>query len=225
MIQLAKIQFNPFGENTYVLTNESKEAIIVDPGCCSAKEFDTFKAYIEKNSLKPIMVVCTHGHIDHICGAAMVIEQYRVPFALSKKDESVLKNNLTFAQSLGFDLNEVPNIDVDLSTQKDIKFGANTIDIIETPGHSPGGICLWIKEQKILLTGDTLFHRSIGRSDLDGGDYDQLMNSIIKNILPFGGDVKFFPGHGSDSTLSDEIDYNPFISEVLENRVNSVYED
>lgn len=220
MIQIAKLQFNPFGENTYILYGKSGECIIVDPGCSNAREWSTLTAFVAKNNLKPIIILATHGHVDHVCGADFLVNEYKVPFALSSADAEVLTSNLEFAASMGFDMERVPKIDIDLSKTKQITLDGEVIEIIPTPGHTQGGVCLLMRDQKVMLTGDTLFHGSIGRTDLPGGDYKALMGSILNNLLPLGGDVKFFPGHGSESTLANEATYNPFITEVLNKEVN-----
>lgn len=224
MVQIAKIQFNPFGENTYILFNERKQAIIVDPGCSNTKECQTLAAYIQKNEFEPIMVLSTHGHIDHVCGASFAVDTFKVPFALHGDDYDTLHGNLDFCASMGFDMTSVPSINVDLSSNNKVMLGDDVIEIIHTPGHTKGGVCLLFNDGKMMLTGDTLFHGSIGRTDLPGGDYNQLMDSIIKKLLPLG-DVRFFPGHGGDSTIGQEANSNPFIVEVIENRVNPVYEN
>lgn len=221
MIQIAKIQFNPFGENTYVLYNAAIcQAIIVDCGCYNAAEEDRLAAFIDKNNLRPIMVLCTHGHIDHICGALSACKRWDIPFALHSADAEVLSSNIEFAESMGFNVPQVPAIDIDLATTKEIKLGDHTIEIIPTPGHTPGGVSLYVRTQDMLLTGDTLFDGSIGRTDLPGGDYKTLMTSIMGNIIPLNGTTKIFPGHGPDSTLAHQAMYNPFITEVMQGEVN-----
>lgn len=218
MIQIAKIQFNPFGENTYILHN-GEDAIIVDCGAYNAKEMQTLEAFLTKNNLKPVMVASTHGHIDHICGANNACLQWNIPFALSSLDSEILASNLDYAPSMGFNLKAVPQINIDLSKQSQITLGDDVIDIIPTPGHTPGGVCLYVKNQNFIISGDTLFAGSIGRTDLPGGDYNALMNSIIKNLIPLDGTTKIFPGHGPDTTLAHEAMYNPFITEVMQGEV------
>lgn len=218
MIQIAKIQFNPFGENTYILYSGT-QAIIVDCGASNPKEMQTLEAFLEKNSLKPIMVASTHGHIDHICGAYDACRRWDIPFAMSSLDAEILTSNLDFAASMGFNLDATPQIAIDLSKQTQITLGQDVIDIIPSAGHTPGGVCFYIKAQNFILSGDTLFAGSIGRTDLPGGDYNALMTSIVKNLIPLDGTTKIFPGHGPDTTLAHEAMYNPFVSEVLQGEV------
>lgn len=220
MIKLATLSFNPFGENTYVLYNDSKECIIVDAGCYTDKEHQTLKAFIEKNELKPILALNTHAHIDHICGIDFVKQEWKVPFALHHNDTTILELVPSYAASMGFDIQNVPTAEIDLAEMTSFKLGDSVINIINTPGHTPGGVSIHIPEEKILITGDTLFRESIGRTDLPGGSYNQLMDSIIEKIIPLGSDTTIFPGHGGKSTLSHEMMFNPFITEAIQGQVN-----
>ncbi len=221
MIQLAKLQFNHYGVNTYLLIcSDTKETIIIDCATSSAQEFESLVAFIEKNSLKPIMVASTHGHVDHICGAADACEHFSVPYAMNSADQPLLDIAPQYGASMGFSVSRVPTVTIDLASEQEIKLGANTVSVIKTPGHSLGGVCFHIPSQKLLITGDTLFAGSIGRTDLPGGDYDQLMRSIVDNLVPLDGATKVFPGHGGESTLAHEAMYNPFVSEVLQGGFN-----
>lgn len=220
MINLAVLVFNAFQENTYVLSDETKECVIVDPGNNSPRENDAISKYIDKNGLKPVMVVNTHGHIDHIVGINYLKDTYHIPFALSGEDEFLVKSAPMQGRLYGFETDEAPTVDIDLSKQTTIKFGNTELEVIKTPGHSPGHIALYNKENKILLTGDTLFKGSVGRTDLPGGDYKQLMESIIGKLIPLGREVNVYSGHGPATTIGHELETNPFITEVIEGEVN-----
>lgn len=215
MIKIATFTVNPFGENSYLLFNETKECIVVDAGFFSPKERELLSVFIEKNELKPILALNTHAHIDHACGVQWVKDIFDIPFALNGDDFPVLNSIIDYGASLGFVVDTIPSVERTIVDGDTIKLGEDTITIIHTPGHTAGGVCLYIKNQKMLLTGDTLFRESIGRTDLPTGNYEQLMHSIIEKVLPLGGDVTIFAGHGQSSTLSHEITQNPFIAEVL----------
>lgn len=215
MIKIATMPMNPFGENTYILYNEALEAIVLDAGMSSQTERDRFAAFIDKNKLKPVLALNTHAHIDHVCGVEWVKNTYSVPFALNVDDMPVLQAVMSYGESLGFDIATIPGVDNQIVDGQDIMLGNDVIKVIHTPGHTSGGVCLWIEAQKILITGDTLFRESIGRTDLPSGDYDMLMRSIVGRILPLGSDVTFFPGHGPSSTIGYEMQRNPFITEVM----------
>lgn len=220
MIKIATLQFNPFQENTYVISDSTGEAIIVDAGNYSAAEDNALLNYVKDNGLKPVMAVNTHGHVDHILGVQFVKDTFGVPFALHGEDKFLVDSCRTHGELYGFKIGTVPSVDIDLSGETSVKFGESELRIIHTPGHTPGHIALYDEQSKALLTGDTLFKESIGRTDLPGGDYTWIMKSILEKIVPLGGDVTIFPGHGPSSTISHELLYNPFIVEVLNNEVN-----
>lgn len=215
MIKIGVLSFNPFQENTIVVSDQTGECIIIDAGNYSAHEDVALSKYIDDNGLKPVMAVNTHGHVDHILGINYVKQRYGIPFAIDGRDLFLVESAPTHGAIYGFNITESPTMDINLEGQKKVKFGESSLEIIETPGHTPGHICLYNRDNNILITGDTLFKESIGRTDLPGGDYSWIMRSIIEKIMPLGGDVRFYPGHGPDSTLGHEALYNPFITEVI----------
>ena len=219
MIHVAVLPFNSFMENTCLLSDETGACLIVDPGNSNARENDKIAAYIDRNGLKPVMIVATHGHVDHLPGVKFLQERYLVPFAMHGGDAFMLPALPVQARLYGFDIQEAPTIDIDLSGEKSIRFGRSEVEVLSVPGHSPGHIALYSREAKFLIAGDVLFAGSIGRTDLPGGDYKELMTSIIGKILPLGGDVTVYPGHGRATTISLEVDRNPFIREVLDGEV------
>ncbi len=220
MIQVAVLSFNSFMENTCLLSDESGACLIVDPGNSNAREDEKIAAHIDQNGLKPVMIVATHAHVDHLLGVKFLQERYRVPFAMHGGDAFMLPTLSMQARLYGFDIQEAPRIDIDLSGEKSIPFGGSEVEVLSVPGHSPGHIALYDRQAKILIAGDVLFAGSIGRTDLPGGDYKELMTSIITKILPLGGDVTVYSGHGRPTTISQEVDRNPFIREVLDGEVN-----
>lgn len=220
MLKLATLQFNPFAENTYVIYDNTKECVIIDAGCYSPKECSALEAFIEKNELRPVMALNTHGHIDHICGVDFVTRRWEIPFAIHSFDSSILEMAPCHGAAMGFNIENIPTIDIDLLDQKEIRFGESKIQIIHTPGHTPGHIVVHCPDEKIVISGDLLFKESIGRTDLPGGDYSQLMDSIINKIIPLGTDIKVFPGHGSSTTTAHELMFNPFIVEAIQGEVN-----
>lgn len=215
MIKIATLPFNAFGENTYILIGENKDCFIVDAGCYSTTEKERLKAYLAQNELKPVLAINTHAHIDHVCGVEWVKSEYGVDFALSSEDMPILEGVSTYGEALGFNITSVPSVERELQDGDELELSGDKLQIIATPGHTAGGICIYIPEQKMLVTGDTLFKESIGRTDLPTGNYPDLMTSIIKKLLPLGSDVTFFPGHGPSSTLGFEMERNPFICEVM----------
>ena len=220
-MKIARLVFNPIQENTYIVWDDTLEAAIIDAGNMGERENEILDKFITERGLKPIVAINTHGHFDHLLGVNHLVERYDVKFALARKDEFLLKTASVSAELFGVRAGDLPEtIDIDLDSEKKIKFGQTELEIISTPGHTPGHVALYEPEAKVLFTGDTLFRESIGRTDLPGGDYSWIMRSIIDNILPLGDEVKIYPGHGEDSTIGHESMYNPFVVEVLNNEVN-----
>ncbi len=220
MIKVGVLPFNPFQENTIILSDESGECVIVDAGNYNPQEDAALSKYITDNGLKPVMAVNTHGHVDHMLGVNYVKETYGIPFAIHGKDKFLIDSAPTHGAIYGFKVDKVPTVDIDLEGQKELKFGNTVFQIIETPGHTPGHVAFYNSDNKLLLTGDTLFRESIGRTDLPGGDYSWIMRSILDKLIPLGDDVHFYPGHGMESTIGHESLYNPFVTEVLNHEIN-----
>ena len=220
MIKVGVLPFNPFQENTIILSVESGECVIVDAGNYNPQEDAALSKYITDNGLKPVMAVNTHGHVDHMLGVNYVKETYGIPFAIHGKDKFLIDSAPTHGAIYGFKVDKVPTVDIDLEGQKELKFGNTVFQIIETPGHTPGHVAFYNSDNKLLLTGDTLFRESIGRTDLPGGDYSWIMRSILDKLIPLGDDVHFYPGHGMESTIGHESLYNPFVTEVLNHEIN-----
>lgn len=222
MIKIKVFAVNPFREATYVVSDESGEAVVIDAGFYTQMERSRLDSYIERNRLKPVAAINTHCHIDHILGVQYLKDKYGVPFAASGADRSLLNMDASFAAMFGIELTAplVKSIDIDLDETKEIKFGRTALKVIHTPGHTPGGVLFFEPKSQTLFTGDTLFKGSIGRTDLPGGDYSDLMESILTKIVPLGKDITIYPGHGDHTTLSDELTHNPFITDVLRGEVN-----
>ena len=219
-MEIASLTFNPIQENTYIVWDDTAECIVIDAGNASPREDAALDRFIEEHRLKPVMAVNTHGHFDHALGVAHVQKQYGVPFALSFKDRFLLEGASASGSVFGIQVGQLPLGDIDLDQTPEIRFGNTVLQVIATPGHTPGHVVLYESASKSLFTGDTLFRESIGRTDLPGGDYSWIMRSIIDRILPLGDEVNIYPGHGPQSDLGHETLYNPFIVEVLNDEVN-----
>ena len=221
MLKVAKLIFNPIQENTYILWDESNECIVVDAGNVSAREDNRLVDYIVEQGLKPVMAVNTHGHFDHLLGVEHLKRTFYVPFAMSSKDNYLLEAALANAKMFGMgDITTPTAIDIDLDGLEELRFGNTVLKVIPTPGHTPGCVSLYNEEMGVLLTGDTLFRESIGRTDLPGGDYSCIMRSILDKLIGLGDEVKVYPGHGEETTIGHEALYNPFIVEVINEEVN-----
>ncbi|MDR2894963.1 MAG: MBL fold metallo-hydrolase [Alistipes sp.] len=215
-MNIARFVFNPIAENTYVVWDDTLEAAVIDAGNSGAAEDRRLDDFLAERGLRPVLAVNTHGHFDHALGVAHLKARYGVPFAAHGGDGFLLGNAATSAGVFGVKCpSPFPAIDMDLEGLTEIKFGNTALQIIHTPGHTPGHVCLFEPESRVLFTGDTLFADSIGRTDLPGGDYSWIMKSILEKLLPLGGDVRVYPGHGGDTTIGREAAGNPFITEVL----------
>ena len=220
MMNIARFQFNPIAENTYVVWDESGEAAVIDAGNSTPNEDRTLDDFVAERGLKPVLAINTHGHFDHALGLRHLKQTYDVPFAAHGGDGFLLENAGPSGRIFGVGVEELPAIDIDLEHRDRITFGNTTLEIIPTPGHTPGHVCLFEPQSRVVFTGDTLFADSIGRTDLPGGDYSWIMKSILEKLLPLGGDVRVYPGHGPDTTIGREASNNPFITEVLDNDVH-----
>lgn len=219
-MKIACLQFNPIQENTYVVWDDTSEAVIIDAGNSNPREDAALDNFIAEHNLKPVMAANTHGHFDHTLGVAHLKERYGIPFAISSKDRFLLDNASVSGRVFGVPVGEMPAAEIDLDTTPEIRFGNTSLQVIHVPGHTPGHVALFENESKSLFTGDTLFRESIGRTDLPGGDYSWIMRSILDSLIPLGEDVRVYPGHGPESTIGHEVLYNPFIVEVINEEVN-----
>lgn len=219
-MKTATLTFNPIQENTYVVWDETHEAVIVDAGNSSDRENAALEHFIAEHGLRPVMAVNTHGHFDHTLGVCHLKERYGIPFALSAKDGFLLEHAQTSGSIFGVKVGAMPTVDIDLDRTPEIRFGTTVLQVIPTPGHTPGHVAFYEPQSGVVFTGDTLFRESIGRTDLPGGDYSWIMRSILDKLLPLGDGTRVLPGHGEETTIGHETLYNPFVTEVLNNEVD-----
>ena len=212
MIQIQNFVFSPFMENTYVLYDETNEAIIVDPGCYEQAEKDELVDFIESKGLKVTKLINTHCHIDHVFGNAFVKKKFQVSLFIHPEDEATLRSVEVYAPAYGFQNYETSEADEFFQEGEQIIFGNSSLDILFTPGHAPGHVVLLNEEQKICIGGDVLFDGSIGRTDLPGGDFDTLIKSIHEKLFTLSDDFTVYPGHGGTTTIGKEKVSNPFCS-------------
>jgi len=205
-MKIEHAQVGPLMVNCYFIS-EGDKLIIVDPGGSE----EIIDDYIKSNKLKPVMIVNTHGHFDHIGAVQYLRKKYDIPFLIHKDDEFLLKMATSSAALFGLPPVETPEVDRNIEDGETVSESGIDIDIIHTPGHSPGGVCLYIKSEKVLITGDTLFARSVGRSDFPYADHGALIKNIKNKIMLLDDDVSVCPGHGEFSSISDEKLFNPFL--------------
>lgn len=211
MITIESFTFGPFQENTYVLFDETSECIIIDPGCYDEAERQKLAKFIEDKKLKPVKLINTHCHLDHVFGNRYVADKYNLKLEINEHDKKVLDSFLMSASLYGLNAEPSPQPSVYLNEGDIIKFGNSELEIVFTPGHSPGSITFYNRPQKFMIAGDVLFYGSIGRTDLPGGNYQTLINSIKNKLFPLGDDYTVYNGHGSSTTIGFEKKNNPFL--------------
>jgi glyoxylase-like metal-dependent hydrolase (beta-lactamase superfamily II) len=213
MLHIKAFQFNMFGENTYVVWNSaSGEATIIDPGMINAKEEARLDTFITDNKLTVKQLICTHMHIDHIFGVAHVRKHYGVELKASHGDAFLGKQAPAQVRMFGLH-NEVEPVepDLELNDGDTIDLCGETVTVSSLPGHSPGSIILYFPISKWVLTGDVLFHGSIGRTDLIGGNHSQLINGIHNKLMTLPDETTVYPGHGEPTTIGTEKQINPYV--------------
>jgi len=210
MLQVKKFVFNPFMENTYVLFDETNSCVIIDPGCVEKDEENELTEFIQSNQLIVKQLVNTHCHIDHVLGNAFVKRNFNVPLLIHPIEEAMLRAVKSYASNYGFSQYQDSTPDSFLHEGDNLVFGNQKLEVLFVPGHSPGHIAFYDSSTKILIGGDVLFENSIGRTDLPGGDYDTLINSIHQKFFTLPEDVTVYCGHGSETNIGFEKRTNPF---------------
>ena len=212
MLKIESFVFNPFRENTYVVYDDTFECVIIDPGCSNQAENDQLFGFIDSHRLKPLMVINTHGHIDHIIGNTAVKNRYNISVAAHPSVKNDFIQAKRHAAWLGIHVeNDIALPDLDLEDGQVIKVGESTLEVISTPGHAIGSISLYAEIEGWVFTGDALFCRSIGRTDLPGGNYEQLRTNIIERLFRLPDDTEVYPGHDQSTTIFDEKRFNMFL--------------
>jgi len=204
-------EFNAFAENTYILYNNNKEAVIIDPGCSTPEECKRMADFIKSEGLKPVLLLNTHCHLDHILGNHFVYKEYGLAPLLHRNELILLQKLSETAAFYGVDAIPSPEPLRFIEEHEKITWGDITLDVIYAPGHSPGSVCFYNAKEKKLWGGDVLFRESIGRTDLPGGDYDTLENNILTKLFILPDDVEVFSGHGIPTTIGHEKVNNPFV--------------
>ena len=211
MINVHYFAFGPFQENTYVLWDETKECIILDPGNSTAGENKKLSDFISQNNLNVKRLILTHAHIDHINGNKYVFDTYNLLPEVHKDDVYFIEKHLSSATMYGLSVEQSPMPKAFIKEGDVISFGNSSLQTLHTPGHSPGSISYYNLQDKFIIGGDVLFYGSIGRSDLPMGNHDILIKSIVEKLIPLGDDMKVYSGHGMPTTIGFERMNNPFL--------------
>lgn len=212
MLKIKSFAFSPIQENTYILFNEFKECIIIDPGCYFEEEKELLKNYITQNELKPVMLLNTHCHLDHVFGNKMVAETYRLKLQLHENEKVVLSYAPTSGLMYNLPFDNYQGEFVLLKEGDKIILGQDELLVIEAPGHSPGSICFYCAKQNFMIGGDVLFRGSIGRTDLPMGNHTALISNIKNKLLVLPEQTVVYSGHGEPTNIGEEKRSNPYLS-------------
>jgi hydroxyacylglutathione hydrolase len=207
--------FNLFYENTYVLYDDTKECVIIDPGCSHLAENAELRGFILKEGLKPVKLLNTHCHIDHILGNRFVADTYSLPLEAHTEETDNITNADSYAMMFGMASPNSPEITKWLAEGDVVAFGHTKLEVLFAPGHSPGHIVFYNQEEKVVIGGDVLFKESIGRTDLPGGNYGILMQSIKNKLFTLPDDTVVYPGHGPSTTIGHEKKQNPYLADIV----------
>ena len=211
MLNVVYFTFNAFEENTYLIVNEKKQCWIVDPGMYHPEEVKQLTDYISEKQLTPVAIINTHAHLDHIFGVQAMKDKYNIPFGVHERETDVLKMGAASAAMFGFDFKHIPVPDFFISEKEPYKTGDELLDVRFTPGHSPGSISFYYAPGNWVISGDVLFSGSVGRTDLPGGSFDILANSIRTQLFTLPGATQVLSGHGPATHIDEEKKYNPFL--------------
>ncbi len=211
MLKIDTFTFNPFSENTYLLSDDSGECVIVDPGCYTAEEKEELSRSIEEKSLKPVKILLTHAHIDHILGNNYLAGKYNIPIVMNALEIDLLQSAKVYGEMWGIIVEPSPAPELFLKEGDIFSFGHTKLEVIFTPGHSPGSFSYFDRSTNQLLAGDVLFQESIGRTDLPGGSFPELERSIQDKLYLLPENAIVYPGHGPTTTIGHEKKANPFV--------------
>ncbi len=210
-MQVKIFEFNAFQVNTIVLFDETKECVIIDAACYHESEQNKLKQFIESESLKPVRLLNTHCHIDHILGCNIMSDKFKLDMEIHEAGKPFLAEAVEHGLAFGFTLDPIHAPLKFISEENEITFGNQILKILYTPGHADGSICFISEENNLAIVGDVLFRESIGRTDLPTGDFELLKNSIQNKLFTLPDHYKVIPGHGPETSIGHEKKYNPFV--------------
>lgn len=214
MLNIKTFAFNLLQENTYVVSDDTLDCVIIDCGAYYDDERKALTDYISSQGLKPRHLLATHGHWDHNLGNDTVYKTYGLQVEAAKEDDFIITDiPRNFQSIIGAPLRrQYPAVGRFFGPDETIRFGHHSLQVLKTPGHSPGSVVFYCAEEHIAFTGDTLFHMSVGRTDFEGGSYEALMNSLANVLAKLPSETVILPGHGPQSTIADELRYNPYLA-------------
>jgi len=214
MLNIKTFAFNLLQENTYVVSDDTLDCVIIDCGAYYDDERKALTDYISSQGLKPRHLLATHGHWDHNLGNDTVYQTYGLQVEAAKEDDFIITDiPRNFQSIIGAPLRrQYPAVGRFFGPDETIRFGHHSLQVLKTPGHSPGSVVFYCAEEHVAFTGDTLFRMSVGRTDFEGGSYEALMNSLANVLAKLPSETVILPGHGPQSTIADELRYNPYLA-------------
>lgn len=212
MLHIKRFTFNPVEENMYLLYNEDKECCIVDPGCYTATEQETLQAFITANGLRPVLLLNTHCHFDHVFGNKFIHDTYGLELHIHEKEKVLLDYAPQSARGYGLSFDNYEGQVHFLAEKDKVQVGQDELKVLFIPGHAPGHIVFYCEKQGFVIGGDVLFRGSIGRTDLPFGDFDQLVSGIRSELFTLPEETIVYPGHGEETTVGYEKKSNPFFT-------------
>ncbi len=213
MINIKIFEFNPFQVNTYILYDETKECVIIDAACFDDTEKEELAGFIKKENLTPVRLLTTHFHIDHILGNSFIYEKYGLKPEIHKTGEIFVNTVKEYGLTFGLHIDKVIKPEKFIEEGDIIKFGKSELTAVYTPGHAEGSLCFVSKEPEFVITGDVLFHGSVGRSDLPTGNHKLLLENIKNKLFTLGDEYLVYPGHGPKTRIWFEKKHNPFLKQ------------
>ena len=211
MLKIKSFEFSPIQENTYLLYNEFLDCIIIDPGCYFDEEKEQLADYITEMKLKPVMLLNTHCHLDHVFGNKFVAEKYNLKLQMHKKEKSTFDFAAASGLMYNMPFDNYQGEIIYFEEGGEIVLGEDKLKVLFTPGHSPGSVSFYNEKDGFVISGDALFYGSIGRTDLPGGNHDLLIKNIRENLMVLPESTKVYSGHGRVTSIGRERIENPFL--------------
>jgi hydroxyacylglutathione hydrolase len=211
-MEIFRLVYSPIEVNAYVLAEKDGKCAVIDCGCFNEAEFRRFTGFLEKKSLQPVLLLNTHCHFDHIFGNRMFLEKYKLGAFCHQGDENNRRNSRQYAMFFGLTMETPPEPAGMIEDGQIISFGTVNLKALHVPGHSPGSLAFYTEEDKVVFTGDALFAGSIGRTDIPGGNFKTLINSIKSRLFVLPPETIVYPGHGESTTIGEEMKSNPYFN-------------
>ena len=205
-------EFNSYCVNTYLLTAKDRKTIVIDPACADKSEFARLEKIIKEKQLDVVCVLLTHPHADHVLGIKFITDAFpNAQFLMHEEGLPLYESANDYSMVMGFKKRELPSPSGFVTDGQELAFSDIKLNVFYTPGHAPGSVCYYSQAEEVVFTGDVLFHSSIGRTDLPGGSFETLRTSIMEKLFTLPDAAVVLPGHGEDTTIQYEKQYNPFL--------------